>query len=195
MFIAYTSLFAMFRFIGNTAFFSEQKHNGYSTLGLNGTLVLLLILSFDEFWKHLVTENFVIKQVITAPEFFASSVLSLAAAGFLFRHRRNQSFRDIKLPEIVFIIFIIIFVIGLSSSVIPVVMINLLILSIGILTIRDGARLNRLNIMNYGLLIIVALVICRFFDTDLSFVTRGIIFLIVGAGFFFANYRMLKKKE
>ena len=33
---------------------------------------------------------------------------------------------------------------------------------------------------NYGLIIITALVICRFFDTDLSFVLRGLLFISVG---------------
>jgi hypothetical protein len=40
-----------------------------------------------------------------------------------------------------------------------------------------------------------ALILCRFFDTDMSFVIRGILFLIVGLGFFLANYWTLKQKK
>ena len=63
------------------------------------------------------------------------------------------------------------------------------------ITVRNSAKADHLGELNYGLMIIAALVICRFFDTDLSFVTRGVLFILVGAGFFFANYRMLKKRE
>jgi len=49
--------------------------------------------------------------------------------------------------------------------------------------------------LNYGLLVIAALVICRYFDTDLSFVVKGLLFLVVGLGFFFANYRLIKSRR
>ena len=96
--------------------------------------------------------------------------------------------------EIVFIVFIFIFIIGMY---IPsaVILVNLLVFIIGIFTIRYGAKRDHLGILNYGLLIITALVVCRFFDTDLSFVIRGILFVGVGVGFFFANSRMLKKRQ
>ena len=91
-------------------------------------------------------------------------------------------------------IVLIIFVIGLKSP-LAIIFINLLVLMIGILTIREGARQYHLGILNYGLLIVTALVICRFFDTDLGFVLKGRLFVGVGIGFFFANYLMLKKKK
>ncbi|HBF19134.1 MAG TPA: DUF2157 domain-containing protein, partial [Cryomorphaceae bacterium] len=45
------------------------------------------------------------------------------------------------------------------------------------------------------LLIISILAICRFFDRDLSFVARGILFVSVGVGFFLVNYYTLKKRR
>jgi hypothetical protein len=75
------------------------------------------------------------------------------------------------------------------------VLTNILVFAIGILTIRDGAKFDNLGVLNYGLLIITALVVCRFFDTDLSFVIRGGLFVSVGIGFFATNYWMLKKRK
>ena len=74
-------------------------------------------------------------------------------------------------------------------------MINLLVFALGILTILKGANQNHLGILNYGLLIITALVVCRFFDTNISFVIRGLLFVGVGVGFFMTNYWMLKKRR
>jgi hypothetical protein len=74
-------------------------------------------------------------------------------------------------------------------------LINLLVLGIGLLTIRRGARAAHLGILNSGLLLIAALITCRFFDTDLSFVFRGVLFVLVGLGFFLMNYWMLQKRK
>ena len=56
----------------------------------------------------------------------------------------------------VFILFAIVYVIGLVSS-FAVVLINLMILSIGIFKIREGAKKDNLGILNYGLMIISVL--------------------------------------
>ena len=98
------------------------------------------------------------------------------------------------LKQPVFILFFLVFILGTSYP-ISVVLTNLLILTIGVATIRNGARQDHLGILNFGLLIIAALVICRFFDTELSFVVRGILFVLVGLGFFIMNYWTLQKRK
>jgi hypothetical protein len=47
---------------------------------------------------------------------------------------------------------------------------------------------------NFGLLVIVALALARFFDSDLSFVSRGLGFIAVGIGFLVANVILFKKR-
>ena len=196
MFIAYVSLFGLLYLIGNTPFIREQKirNNGYLVLGSLGTVVILLILSFNFFWKDLVDETFSDTDVFSSPEFLVSSFLTLAALALLIYQKIKYKSWEIKPVENIFILFIIVFLIGLSSP-FAQVLINLLVLGVGILTIREGAKLNHLGILNYGLLIVTALVICRFFDSDISFVLKGILFVAVGLGFFFANYWMMKKKR
>ncbi|NNC85176.1 MAG: DUF2157 domain-containing protein [Bacteroidia bacterium] len=196
MFVAYISFLGLIYLIGELDFFTKQKprNNGYKILGFLGTIGLLLALSFDWFWEVLRGEGFLFNDVIASPEFFASAILSLLAGGLLVLQLKNKSLNDMKPIMPVFILFIITFIIGLSSS-FSVVLINILVFAIGILTIRDGAKQDSLGILNSGLLIITALVICRFFDTDLSFVIRGILFLSVGIGFFAINYWMLKKRK
>lgn len=196
MFIAYISLFGLIYLIGELGFFTKQRprSNGYKILGFLGTIILLLILSFSEFWEDLRGEDFSFNAVISSPEFLVSAILSLLAAGLLSLQLKNRALKDIKPIAPVFILFIIIFMIGLSSL-LSVVLINLLVFAIGILTIREGAKLDSLGVLNYGLLIITALVVSRFFDTDLSFVIRGALFVSVGIGFFATNYWMLKKRK
>ncbi|MEX0966864.1 MAG: DUF2157 domain-containing protein [Bacteroidia bacterium] len=196
MFIAYMSLFGVFYLVGMSGYFRQQKtrNNSFRVLGSAGTLILLLILSFDGFWEDLRSRNLLLNEIILAPEFYASVVLSLAAAGLFYINFKKERIKANEPFAFIFMLFIVTFIIG---GVLPfaVVLINLYVLTIGILTIMDGAKKFHLGILNYGLLIITALVVCRFFDTDLSFVMRGILFVSVGAGFFATNYWMLKKRK
>lgn len=196
MFIAYVSLFGLLYLIGNTPFIREQKirNNGYLILGSLGTVGILLVLSFNFFWKDLIDKDFSETNIFSSIEFFVSALLSLAALGLLIYQKIKYKPFEIKPVELIFLLFIVVFIIGLYSP-ISVVLINLLVLGAGLMTIREGTRENHLGILNYGLLIVTALVICRFFDTDISFVLKGILFVGVGLGFFFANYWMVKKKR
>lgn len=196
MFIAYFSLFGLFYLIGNAVFFARQKsrNNGYKILGSLGTIVLLLTLSFDGFWEELRRNRLQFNEILAAPEFFAAAITSLLAAVVLYLRYKKRALSDIKPLSVVFILFIGTFILGTSSP-IAVVLINLYILAIGIWTIREGARQDHLGVLNYGLLVITALVACRFFDTDLSFVIRGVMFVLVGAGFFAANYWTLRRRK
>ena len=74
-------------------------------------------------------------------------------------------------------------------------LVNILIFGVGVLIAREGAKRDHLGVLNYGLLTIATLVVCRFFDDDLSFVIRGIMFVSVGVGCFTANYMLLKKRK
>ncbi|WP_154854402.1 DUF2157 domain-containing protein [Cyclobacterium xiamenense] len=193
---AYFSLFGLSYWIGELDFFARQKliNNGYTVLGFVGTMVLLLTVSFGWFWEHLRNEDFTWNEVIASPEFLAAVVLTVLGASLLVLHLKNKSWKEAKPMGVVFILFIPIFISGLSSS-LSVLFVNLLVCAIGIFNIRDGGRLNNLGTLNLGLLIIVALVVCRFFDTNLSFILRGGLFVLVGIGFIVANFWMLKKRK
>ena len=196
MFIAYISLFCLFYLVGKTNFFQSQKStsNGYLAIGSAGAISILLALSFTWFWEDLRRMDVSFSDAIRSPEFFTALIASLLAGAFFIRFGKYKSVSELNPMELVFLIFIIIFIIGLKAP-FAVILVNLLIFTIGIFTIRLGSKKDHLGILNYGLLIITALVICRFFDTDLSFVFRGILFVGVGLGFFFANSRMLKKRQ
>jgi uncharacterized membrane protein len=196
MWIAYVSLFGILYQIGNIEYFNQQKlrNNGFKIIGSLGTIGLLLYLSFNFFWEDLIQSEFGFSELIASREFWVATILSLLAAIGLGWHFKNNQLILFKPIALVFFLFILTFIIGIYSP-IAIVLINLLLFAIGVLTVRVGADQDHLGILNYGLLIITALVICRFFDSDISFVFRGILFMLVGIGFFTANYLMLKKRK
>ena len=87
------------------------------------------------------------------------------------------------------------FFFGFSSETIPTILVNALLFVLGLITIKIGADRFHFGVLNYGLFIITSLVVCRFFDTNMSFVVRGLLFVAVGFGFFITNYWMLKKQK
>lgn len=196
MYIAYFSLFGLLYLVGDLDFFAKQRllNNGFKIVGSLGTIILLLTLSFDWFWEDLRRGDLYLDKLMLTPEFLASAVISLAAVGLLYVSNRYKPLYSLNPLGLMFILFIITFLIGTISP-IAAPLINLYVFVFGIMLIRVGARKDHLGILNYGLMVITALVICRFFDTDLSFVVRGVLFVSVGVGFFATNYWLLKKRR
>jgi uncharacterized membrane protein len=195
MMIAYMSLFSAFVIMSELKAFDTHRviSNAYLVIGSLGVIMLLLALSFDWYWDELADTSIV--GITSGAEFYVAIIITAAASILLFLLLRNKPFQNINSKSFAFILFIILFFIGLNSPMVSQLLINLLILMLAVHTIRDGAQRNHLGILNYGLLIITALILCRFFDTDFSFVVRGLLFIAVGVGFFATNYYMIQKRK
>jgi uncharacterized membrane protein len=195
IFIGYFSFFGFIYMAGTHQNYAQQNSGirAFNILGALGTLTLLIILSFNWFWNDLRNQEYIWSELLKAPELYATIVLTFLATGFLYVLQKTKSIRDIKPLSVIFLIFIPVFIVGAFSS-LAILLINLCIFVIGILTIREGSAQNSLGTLNFGMIIITALIISRFLDTNISFVIRGLIFVGVGTSFIAANYWMLKKR-
>ena len=70
---------------------------------------------------------------------------------------------------------------------------NAYVLSLGVATLVAGIRSARLATVNGGMLITTALILSRFFDSDLSLITRGATFILLGIGFFVTNLILIRR--
>lgn len=192
-FLMYVVLFGLLYNIGRMPFYSSQKlrRNGYLVIGSLGTVCLLLTASFKWFWKGFLSHGFGFE----SQEFVITLIFFIAALGLLVNKMVKNGVSGINLFQVAFIGFTILFFIGLSDNSIALILTNLLVLALGIMAIKIGAKQSHLGVLNYGLLIVTALITCRFFDTNISFVLRGLLFVGMGIGFFLANYMMLKKRK
>ena len=68
-----------------------------------------------------------------------------------------------------------------------------LVLGIGLTLI--GIQGERLGTLNLGLAVLAAWITARFFDSDMDFVTRGLVFIVLGVGFLAANLTMLRRRR
>lgn len=191
-YLMYITLFGLFYNIGKFPIFDGGKlrRNAYLIFGSVGTVSMLLLTSFNWVWElHLDASLFLSK------EFYITLLLFGLTLGLLLYLYSKKWVKHFNLFHFVFLIFTVLFLIGMQGSVIPAILVNLLVLALGLITIKIGTDKFHFGILNYGLLIITALVVCRFFDTDMSYVIRGFLFVGVGVGFFVTNYIMLKRKK
>lgn len=173
---------------------SESKFNSYKIIGIIGTVGFLLALSFDWYWDGLRSHHLSNKTFVNPIHFIFVLIFTILALIVLANNQRKKPLKELKFYSIIFLTFIPIYFIGLWHP-IAKILINLLTFILGLTFIYDGVEKQNLAKLNGGLLTIMLLITCRFFDTDISFVIRGILFLILGIGFFLVNYWMLKKKK
>lgn len=193
LFAAYLSMFCFFYLFGKMPRWSSVPRwtNPFRVVGMLGILFILLVWSFDFLWEDVMDRklNLAVKNLYLTI-FFIVPCLSLLI--------RNKGWKINKNTDPMGLSFIPFFVLlFLPAGLINLVLltINLWILLVGIYFINRGASLNHLGILNFGLLLILILALCRFFDERIPFVWRGIFFLATGISFFAANYFLLNKRK
>ena len=67
------------------------------------------------------------------------------------------------------------------------VVMNAYVLSLAVGTLTAGFHRGRLGLVNGGMVLLMALIVARFFDTELGFVVRGVVFILLGIGFLVTN--------
>ena len=191
MYLAYFLLFGVLQTFGFWLHHRNMPaYNGMRIIGALGTIITLLILSFHDVWYEIMSGK---DHGWMGSELWSCTVLVIVFVYLYFRTRKEAVEAATSIPFWVYLSGVAIFFTGMVWDQ-AYILINILILAIGVLKIRDGVSSDDLVILNFGMLIIAALTASRFFDTDLSFVVRGLLFVLVGAGFFAANYVLLKKR-
>jgi len=195
LFLAYLCMFCFFYLYGKTPRWNLQPKwtNPSRITGLLGILFILFLWSFDFLWKDVLTVSkhslFTYKNLSLALVFIVASVI------VLLRKRREQGIMNTDLIGFSFVPFIVLLFLPASWINLTILVINLWILLVAIYFINRGTSVNHLGILNFGLLLILILALCRFFDDRIPFVWRGFIFLVTGISFFVANYVLLKKRK
>ncbi|APY08909.1 hypothetical protein BWZ20_11610 [Winogradskyella sp. J14-2] len=193
-FLMYAMLFGVFYNLGKTPIYKDQqlRRNSFTIIGSLGSVVLLTILSFNIIWEDLVKRASI---AMNTQEMLIATVLLIVAFVVLLYSKKNEKNESFNLFQYVFLVVAIIFFIGMANAIAATVLTNILLLVMGLSAIKIGADTFRFSVLNYGLLIVTAVIVCRFFDIDIRFEVKGLLFVAVGFGFFLTNYIMLKKKK
>jgi len=168
----------------------------FRAIGAGGIMVLAITMSYHGMWGEPV---FSWKPEISTATYCVAFGLSYgfvlaAAVLLLFCRRKKTDFNFVAavLP-LAALMACLLALHGQETAV--VVLMNGFAALLALGTILRGFHHNRIGTLNAGMVIAAALIAARFFDSDLSFVARGVAFILIGAGFLAANGILLKKRK
>lgn len=189
----YTFLYGLLYNIGKLSVFEKIRlaKNGFTIIGSLGIIITMFIASFESFWVNdfdiyeLGQKEIIIGLLLV---FFS---LIIAYKNTLFAKTKFIT----NIYQFTSLLVIVVYLVQFIDNTLSYGLLNISILVLGVANIKRGVDNLNFTLLNYGLLIISGLTITRFLDTNLSFVVRGILFIIVGLSFFISNYILLKKSK
>ena len=86
------------------------------------------------------------------------------------------------------------YAVGGSSPAFSMFLFNIFLLIISVYRLMIGIQSNNLGIINTGMFMLATLVLARFFDSEINFVIKGLVFILIGVGFLATNVVILRRK-
>jgi uncharacterized membrane protein len=161
-------------------------------IGALGAVGLSLLLSFSDPWPHTYVRPENMRHA--ALEVSVVIVICLAALALWVRSWPRRAWHELILGALPIPAVLGYIIMQGNSKAMAAALFSLYLFLLGIVTLVAGLRSRRLGVVNGGMLVLSAVILCRFFDADLPFVLRGIGFILVGIGFLAANIVLLRRK-
>jgi len=191
--VSFSGLFAAFYLFSAFPFFREGSLwlNPLRIGGAFGIGIFSLILTYKGVWNDLRP----LQEMAWTPGSLVCLLFPIAAIGagaFLLRDGTRFNPLAALFPVVIACGWL------LSQQMLPaeVLMVTngyVFLLAVSILI--GGFRGDRLIDVNAGMVLLAALIIGRFFDSDLGFVVRGLTAIALGIGFLTVNYFFLKQRK
>ncbi len=162
-------------------------------VGISGIVIISAIFTFKESWMFTASGTDDLYDAIYCN--LTALLFSIASAVFLILElsRKRTDILIISCPFILSVIFYLAISAGVSEY-IPMITFNIYLLCLGSYTLWRGFSKNSQLAVNAGLAVLSWLATIRFFDSDISYTVRGVLFIIIGASFILINL-LIKKKE
>jgi len=169
--------------------------NPFRALGSLGVVVAAMAFTFGDIYRYESWSWFWGERGLlsfAATWFVIVTMIAWMALGFdLLRRKMEFNIVAALLPQLV-AIGLCFWTGGNSAS---LLLMNMHVLALGVFVLLLGVRRDSLFSMNKGMLLIIALIACRFFDSDLGLVTRGVVFIAVGCGFLAVNLLVMNRRR
>jgi len=162
------------------------------TAGGLGVIIVVLILTFEDPWGGWRADSSGdVNAPAMIPLWLTLAVGGISAAWLLSRRAAPW--------QAVFGAFALVVALGQlvarRSVGAAMALFNAYVLALGVTTLWAGLSKANLAIANVGMAIIALLIVTRFFDSDLSFVVRGLGFIAVGTVFLIANVVLARRQK
>ncbi|MDX1939375.1 MAG: DUF2157 domain-containing protein [Saprospiraceae bacterium] len=200
-FIGTALIFSLFYLLGQKLFtHSAFIYRPFQVFAVSGAFITLLFYTYATF--NFDASSFDAYAIVFGKRYeqwaglINFTVLIIIALSFLFLFFQNFIQRKLSVHFIAFLPFFaaILLLIGRANqSGLVTVLANLFLLAWGIAYLVEGIRERKMGWVNLGMLFILVLATARFFDTDWSFVVKGVAFIILGAAFLTANWVLARR--
>ncbi len=194
--VLFGGLFAAWWLIGSRWYGEATSvwQRPFQIVGGLGLWVLSLVLTFADPWKEITQHVWWGGWHHNSAEWAVALAWPVAAVALWVAAWRRHETSELLLGAMP-----VLAVIGHAMAVhdmelAAAVLFNVYVLVVAVALIASGAKSQRLGIINAGMLLLSALILCRFFDADLGFVARGIAFILIGTGFLITNLVLLRRK-
>ncbi len=199
--ILYSGLFALL-FLAGEFWFREADgfwNRPLRHFGAGGGLVLTFLLTFEWPWKEIGWycwhwERFHGEWWRVMPDAVLGSMVPIAAIVLLVTTVRRRASLGLLLGIAPILAALGFSLATFEFSFVAAWIFDIYLLVTSIWLLVTGIRSGRQGQMNVGLLALMALLVARFFDCDLSFLLRGLLFIALGIAFLVANLVMLRRK-
>ena len=197
--VIYSSLISVFYLLGAWEFkgVSVNWQRPFQILGGVGAFIMMFMLTYKFPWDSITGRySYATNEISTAaaiPDGILTFLLIGGALLLLFQYaKRREWMRTLfgALP----LLALIGFAFGGTSPVFPMFLFNVFLLVVSAFRLLAGIRENNLSVINTGMAMLSALVLARFFDSEINFVLKGLVFIFIGAGFLATNILILRRK-
>ena len=198
--IVYTSIFSIFYSLGHLKIkeFSASWQPIFRFVGAVGSFILALMATYSFVWHSYRYSEYssMFKSKLPLPVVFGETIVSICLitlALLLFYDNLKRKNTSVALFSVIPLLAIIGFITNEGSAVLPIIIFNLYLFVSSISRIREGIRRPNLAVVNSGMLMLAVLIIARFFDSDINFILKGLVFICVGIGFLAVNLRLARR--
>ncbi len=169
---------------------SNPAGRAFAQIGFTVLLGLAYLFSFQKPWEPMG------QQMMKAgfAEYALLAVLGCTWAGLLLGRFKRLDPAAILAAGLPLLIWPVLLGLTAHQSQLMALLVNIYLLALGLLVLREGLRHGGIGTVNLGMLILCGQIIVRFFDADLSFMTRGLAFIAMGLLFLLANLYLVRRR-
>ncbi len=170
----------------------------YFRIGELGTLIILLITSFEDYWSNFYDRPEEVK-LMSLPSLLAILLFIKCMSMLFYKGKEAVVIPQFDVSKFGFLAFSIITVVCMFSPEIfayfAAFLINVLIVFYGVYLVYLGRKNYDLVRTNLGVIILCVWIFLRFMTTDYSLLIKGAVFVIMGVLFLLINYNIIKEKR
>lgn len=193
---AYAGLLAVL-FLSGSAWFNEGPTIWQRPLlvsGACGSAVLAFIGTFAEPWEYVGRHTLCAHDVANRFDAFFIIILFTFAAVVLLARAICRRDKEAVLYGALPVLSWVGYAVGFQQGPLLRLFFNVYFLVLALDQLVAGIKAAQLGKINIGMLLLIALILARFFDANFSLLAKGLVFVAAGALFLSVNIIMLRRK-